>query len=168
MRAFATPSYGPPEVLRAVERPVPVPGPSEVRIAVEAVAVTRGDDRVRGGEFPGATAIIGRAVFGVTRPRAEVQGAMFAGRVADAVAALADTVSGLSTAVADLTASLDSLSASVDALNTAAGETETRFEQHRCLLNYLRDADQDGEESEDNSDIDEYEIVTAMTLCGFE
>ena len=102
-----------------------------------------------------------------TTPPPEVTEADLA-EVADAVAALADTVGGLSTAVADLTASLDSLSASVDALNTAAGETETRFEQHRCLLNYLRYADQDGEESEDNSDIDEYEIVTAMTLCGFE
>ena len=83
MRAYVTPSYGLPEVLRAVERDAPVPRPSEVRIVVEAVAVTRGDDRVRGGEFPGGTAIIGRAVFGLTRPRAEVQGTMFAGRVAE-------------------------------------------------------------------------------------
>ncbi|MBO87744.1 MAG: hypothetical protein CL927_20525 [Deltaproteobacteria bacterium] len=83
MRAFATPSYGPPEVLRAVERPVPTPAPDELRIVVEAVAVTRGDDRLRGGEFPGATALLGRALFGVARPRAAVQGTMFAGHVAE-------------------------------------------------------------------------------------
>ncbi|MBO86864.1 MAG: hypothetical protein CL927_16065 [Deltaproteobacteria bacterium] len=88
--------------------------------------------------------------------------------VVDALTTLSDTVAELGTTVSTLTTSLSTLRSSVDALQTAAATTETRFEQHRCLLDYLRDADQDGEESEDNSDLDEYEIVTAMALCGFE
>ena len=81
MRAFATPTYGAPEVLTKVERPAPTPGPRELLVDVEAAAVTRGDDRLRGAEFPGATALIGRAIFGVLRPRQSVQGCMFAGTV---------------------------------------------------------------------------------------
>ena len=81
MRAFATLSYGAPEVLTRVERPDPVAGDGEVLVAVEAVAVTRGDERVRAADFPGAAALIGRAIFGLWRPRQAVQGTMFAGRI---------------------------------------------------------------------------------------
>ena len=88
--------------------------------------------------------------------------------VADALATLSDTVAGLVTTVSDLNTSVDTLSTSVEALTAAAANTETRFEQHRCLLDYLRDADEDGEESEDNSTLDEEGIVVAMALCGFE
>ena len=88
--------------------------------------------------------------------------------VADALAELAESVAGLGSSVSDLSTSLAALTETVATLSDAAAETEVRFEQHRCVLDYLRDADRDGEEAEDNSTLDEDEIVTAMGLCGFE
>ncbi len=82
MRAVITPKYGSPDVLQFVERSEPEPAQGELLIDVHAVAVTRGDDRVRSADFPGFTALIGRAIFGFLRPRKQVQGTMFAGRVA--------------------------------------------------------------------------------------
>lgn len=58
---------GGPEVLRAVERPVPRPGPNEVLIRVTAAGVNRPDLLQRAGAYPpppGAPSILGLEVAG--------------------------------------------------------------------------------------------------------
>ena len=68
MRAVEITSYGPPGVLRMGERPVPVPGPGELLIRVEASGVNRPDVLQRTGNYPvppGASDIPGLEVAGV-------------------------------------------------------------------------------------------------------
>ena len=60
-------SFGGPEVLRAVERPDPKPGPGEILIAVAAAGVNRPDVMQRRGSYPpppGASDIPGLEVAG--------------------------------------------------------------------------------------------------------
>jgi propanol-preferring alcohol dehydrogenase len=53
MRAWTVePGRSPPGILRAVERPAPVPGPGEVLLAVRACGVCRTDLHLRDGELP--------------------------------------------------------------------------------------------------------------------
>lgn len=73
--------YGPPEVLRLVERPKPEPKPDEVRVHVHATSVTAGDHRARALDLPPGFGLIGRMVFGFTRPRRQILGTEFAGIV---------------------------------------------------------------------------------------
>jgi NADPH:quinone reductase-like Zn-dependent oxidoreductase len=81
MRALIRTRYGGPEVVRLVERPEPEPRAGELLIEVEASAVTAADWRLRAGAFGGITALPGRLMFGVLRPRSERLGTAFAGRV---------------------------------------------------------------------------------------
>jgi len=63
--SFAQP--GPPDVLHLAESPVPVPGPGEVLIRVEAAGVNRPDVLQRAGQYPpppGASPILGLEVAG--------------------------------------------------------------------------------------------------------
>ena len=58
---------GPPEVLHLVEGPVPVPGPGEVLLRVEAAGVNRPDVMQRAGKYPpppGASPVLGLEVAG--------------------------------------------------------------------------------------------------------
>src|SRR5262245_51101125 len=67
MRAVEISNPGPPEVLRAVERPDPAPGPGEVLIRVAAAGVNRPDVMQRRGAYPpppGASDIPGLEVAG--------------------------------------------------------------------------------------------------------
>jgi putative PIG3 family NAD(P)H quinone oxidoreductase len=67
MRAVDLDSFGGPEVLRLVERPVPQPGPGEVLIRVDAAGVNRPDVLQRRGLYPpplGAPSIPGLEVAG--------------------------------------------------------------------------------------------------------
>ncbi len=52
MTAIGVTSPGGPEVLQPVERPMPVPGPGQVLIAVEAAGVNRPDVLQRQGSYP--------------------------------------------------------------------------------------------------------------------
>jgi putative PIG3 family NAD(P)H quinone oxidoreductase len=52
MVAIEISSFGPPQVLRPVERAKPAPGPDEVVIAVEAAGVNRADSLQRQGKYP--------------------------------------------------------------------------------------------------------------------
>jgi len=52
MTAIGVTSPGGPEVLQPVERPIPVPGPGQVLIAVEAAGVNRPDVLQRQGSYP--------------------------------------------------------------------------------------------------------------------
>jgi putative PIG3 family NAD(P)H quinone oxidoreductase len=68
MTAVEIGTPGPPEVLRAVQRPVPVPGAGEVLIRVAAAGVNRPDVLQRKGLYPpppGVTDIPGLEVAGV-------------------------------------------------------------------------------------------------------
>jgi len=82
MRAATNTEYGTPDVLRVTEVERPTPGPNEVLVEVHASAVTQGDRRLRAADFPGVSALFGRLLFGVFRPRHAIGGTMFAGRVA--------------------------------------------------------------------------------------
>jgi putative PIG3 family NAD(P)H quinone oxidoreductase len=67
MKAVEIEAPGGPEVLRAVDRPVPRPGPGEVLIRVEAAGVNRPDVLQRQGKYappPGASDIPGLEVSG--------------------------------------------------------------------------------------------------------
>ena len=67
MRAIEISSFGPPDVLKLVERPKPEPQPDEVVIKVEAASVARADTLQRQGKYPpppGASDIPGLDVAG--------------------------------------------------------------------------------------------------------
>jgi synaptic vesicle membrane protein VAT-1 len=68
MRQIVITKVGPPEVLRVVEAPDPVPGEGEVRIAVRAAGVNFADVMARLGLYPDAPplpAVVGYEVAGV-------------------------------------------------------------------------------------------------------
>ena len=88
MKAVEIAQPGGPEVLRLVERPVPQPGPCEVRIRVAAAGVNRPDVMQRQGRYPpppGAPDIPGLEVAGTVDALGEDAGPWRAG---DAVCAL--------------------------------------------------------------------------------
>lgn len=67
MKAIAITAPGGPEVLRPIERPVPVPGPGEVLIKVAAAGINRPDVLQRSGQYPppaGASDLPGLEVAG--------------------------------------------------------------------------------------------------------
>lgn len=76
MKAAFHRDYGSPDVLSIVEVEAPRPGPGELRIAVEATAVTRTDCHMLR-----AQPFLMRFVTGFTRPRQPIPGTAFAGRV---------------------------------------------------------------------------------------
>jgi NADPH:quinone reductase-like Zn-dependent oxidoreductase len=83
MKAAITPSYGPAHVLQIRDEPTPGIGDHEVLVQIHAAPVTAGDRRLRAADFPGISALPGRLMMGVLRPRHVVQGTMFAGRIVE-------------------------------------------------------------------------------------
>ncbi len=81
MRAAVTPVYGPPDVLELRDVPKPALRERDVLIEVHASPVNAADHRLRSADFPSFSAVIGRLIIGLRRPRHAVQGTMFAGRV---------------------------------------------------------------------------------------
>ena len=81
MRAVTSHRYGPPEVLRIEEVPLPNVGPRDVRVAVHATTVTSGDARLRALRSPAIFWLPLRLAFGLLRPRQPITGMAFAGRV---------------------------------------------------------------------------------------
>jgi NADPH:quinone reductase-like Zn-dependent oxidoreductase len=81
MKRAVQDQYGAPQVLELEEAPIPTPTANEVLIRVHASAVTQGDRRLRAADFPGASAVFGRLIFGLTAPRNRTGGTMFAGKV---------------------------------------------------------------------------------------
>ncbi len=97
MRAVVYDRYGPPDVLRTVERPVPTPGPGQVVVEVRATGVNLSDWECLTGR-----PIYGR-LGGIRRPARPVLGSDIAG-VVDAVG---DEVAGWSLGDAVLADNLD-------------------------------------------------------------
>ncbi|RYD39896.1 MAG: NAD(P)-dependent alcohol dehydrogenase, partial [Verrucomicrobiaceae bacterium] len=81
MEAWICPRYGPPEVLRLVDVPDPVPGRGEMVVRLRATSVHSGDSRVRGCRFPAGMGSAGRLALGWNGPRQAVLGTDGAGVV---------------------------------------------------------------------------------------
>lgn len=87
MKAMVYQEYGPPEVLRLAERPLPVPLPGELLVRVRAVEATKADCEFRSFQFSVGWFLLPlRLVAGISRPRREVLGNYFSG-VVEAVGA---------------------------------------------------------------------------------
>ena len=84
LKAVVCTRYGPPEVLRLEELPLPVPRKHEVRIRIRATAVTSSDCYVRGLNLTFAYRVMARLALGWTAPRCRVLGMVLSGEV-DAV-----------------------------------------------------------------------------------
>lgn len=86
MRAAIATAYGPPEVVRIVDMPVPEPGPGQIRVRVHAASVSAGDWRLRSGDVPDGFNVPLRLAMGWKRLRQPVLGNDFSG-IVDAVGA---------------------------------------------------------------------------------
>lgn len=81
MRAVICRAYGGTEHLEIVERPLPEPGPGEVRVGLCASTVSAGDWRIRSLTVPAGYGLVLRAAMGWTGPRQPVLGSAFSGVV---------------------------------------------------------------------------------------
>lgn len=81
MYAYTYTEYGSPEVLNYVELPTPTPKINEVLIRIVATTVSAGDWRARSLTMPAGLGLVGRLVFGITRPRKPVLGTDLSGVV---------------------------------------------------------------------------------------
>ncbi len=95
VKAVVCTRYGPPEVLRVQDVPVPVPRRNEVRIRVAAAAVTSSDCYVRGLNLPARYRLAARLALGLTKPRRAILGMVLAGQVESAKEAAAVPYGGL-------------------------------------------------------------------------
>jgi NADPH:quinone reductase-like Zn-dependent oxidoreductase len=81
MKAVVCTKYGPPEVLKIEEIPKPVLKENEVLVKVHATTVTSSDVRIRSFTYPPWFKLIGRMMFGFSKPRRTIPGDEFAGVV---------------------------------------------------------------------------------------
>lgn len=81
MQAVLWHQYGPPDVLRLGEAPMPAPRPGEIRIRIHATTVSSVDARLRGCRGAGMFWLPLRLAFGLFRPRHPIPGMEFAGVV---------------------------------------------------------------------------------------
>jgi len=81
MKAAICTRYGPPEVLKIVERDAPVPQDDEVLIKVFAASVTNSDIFIRSSDVPLRLRIPMRVMMGITRPRNDILGEVLSGEI---------------------------------------------------------------------------------------
>ena len=81
MKAWVCRGYGAPEVLALEDRPKPAARDNEVLIRIHATTVSSGDMRVRTLKLLRGFGLIGRLVFGITRPRQPILGTELAGTI---------------------------------------------------------------------------------------
>ena len=81
MKAIVHHQYGSPDVLHLEDADTPTAKPNELLVEVHASPVTQGDRRLRAADFPGMSALVGRLMFGIFRPRHAIPGTNFAGVV---------------------------------------------------------------------------------------
>jgi NADPH:quinone reductase-like Zn-dependent oxidoreductase len=76
LKAFIHTKYGPPEVLKLSDIPIPVPGGKDILIKIQATTVNRTDNG-----FLRADPFIARFFTGLFRPKNNIPGSEFAGQV---------------------------------------------------------------------------------------
>ncbi len=81
MKAVVYERYGPPDVLEFKEVEKPTPKDNEVLINTHAATVTSVDWRARSLSMPVGFGLLGRLVFGVSRPRQPILGTELAGKI---------------------------------------------------------------------------------------
>ena len=81
MKAAVSHRYGGPDVVSIADVPTPAVGDQEVLIRVHATTVTTGDWRARSLQMPAGFGLLGRLVFGVTKPRQPILGTELAGEI---------------------------------------------------------------------------------------
>jgi NADPH:quinone reductase-like Zn-dependent oxidoreductase len=81
MKAAICTRYGPPEVLKIVQRDAPVPEDDEVLIRVFAASVTNSDIFIRSSDIPLRFRIPMRIMIGITRPRYDILGEVLSGEI---------------------------------------------------------------------------------------
>jgi len=81
MKAVLCERYGPPDVLRLVDVPTPLPKDHDVLIRIHATTVTSADCRLRSLNVPRGFRLATRLAFGITRPRRPILGSELAGVV---------------------------------------------------------------------------------------
>lgn len=79
MKAIICKKYGPAENLEIVERPKPIPIDDEVLIKIYATSVTDSDIFIRTSNVPLSMLIPFRLMIGITKPKNEIIGEVFAG-----------------------------------------------------------------------------------------
>ncbi len=81
MKAVVYDRYGSPDVLQLREVPKPSPRDDEVLIKVHATTVTSADWRARSLRLPSGFGLLGRVVFGLTKPRQPILGTELSGEI---------------------------------------------------------------------------------------
>jgi NADPH:quinone reductase-like Zn-dependent oxidoreductase len=81
MRAAVVERYGPPEVVKIVEVPKPVPGDGEILVRIKATTVNSGDARVRALRVPRGMSLLMRFGMGFSGPKTKIGGFEAAGIV---------------------------------------------------------------------------------------
>lgn len=82
MKAAYVEAYGPPEVVKIRDVPMPEPGEGGIVVKSHATTVNSGDARVRGLRDPGGMKLLMRLALGFNRPKQAVIGFDVAGEVA--------------------------------------------------------------------------------------
>ena len=83
MKAAVYERYGPPEVVRIKDVPMPVPRSGELLVESRAATVNSGDARLRAARVPRGMSALVRLTMGVTKPRRPVLGFEVAGWVSE-------------------------------------------------------------------------------------
>lgn len=81
MKAVICTKYGSPEVLKIKEVNKPFPKDDEVLVKIIATNVTVGDVRIRAFDVPISFWLPARLMLGITKPKKEILGSIFAGTV---------------------------------------------------------------------------------------
>jgi NADPH:quinone reductase-like Zn-dependent oxidoreductase len=81
MKAAVCTRYGPPEVLKVIERQKPVPRDDEVLIRIGAASVTNSDIFIRSSRIPLPMLIPMRIMMGILKPRNGILGEVLSGTI---------------------------------------------------------------------------------------
>ena len=81
MKVIICTKYGSPEVLKLVEIEKPIPKENEILVKNIATSVSKADTRVRSFSVPLAFWIPGRLALGIMKPRKNILGGEFAGKI---------------------------------------------------------------------------------------
>ncbi len=83
MRAAVAHAYGPPEVVRLADVPMPLVGELDVLVRIAATTVSAADWRIRARAMPMGFGLISRLALGLRKPRLSILGTEFSGTVVE-------------------------------------------------------------------------------------